>query len=283
MRLKDGGGELTRLGVAPLVGVCLVVASLPRCEGVRLGQINVAVGLLIAGAGYMGSTGRRLTGGVLFALAVLVKAQPVLLAPALFASLGVAGLGVAVGVGACYLAFLAASGLWEWEWYHWTVKAPYLARETETFTISIYRTLARIHNFEPATAARIAGALELSLAAMMVVGLVVMWRRRVRGWEWPLSWGIVCALGMSRFLEFHHLSLLCVAYVALARATERTGARIPLIAAVASLSLINFGYVRADLFKGTQSEYIYYAGLAVCGWGVWRAAMLLCEPEVETN
>ena len=258
-------------GGGPLLAACAILCFAPVAEVLRWGQNNlIALGLLAAMAWGL-TAGRRKTAGVFLAFAILCKAFPILLLPAVATGLGWAGLATVTLIGLSYLGFLGLSGLWRWEWQLWFVKMPLWTHKGDAPTISIFHTLVNLHGMEPALASRVANGIEDALALCYLAGLIWLWRRRA-GTLWMLAWGMVCILPISRFMEFHHLVFLVIPYVILLARAEQSRKMEPALGALVSFLLINGASALYDFQPGLPLEYLYYAGLLVCAIAVLRAA-----------
>ena len=271
-RAADGSGFLGRVGIAPWVAACLVLAFSPGAETLRLGQSNILVAGLIAGAAWACVRRRRGWAGALFSLAVLCKGQPLLLLPALAVGLGWPGIATLAATGAIYILGLLATGLWGWEWYFLAEKLPFWATRTDAPTLSLFSILANTHGMAPARALAWAKGFETTVALAYLLGLAALWRRGA-GILWLFCWGIVCTLALSRFLEYHHLTILLLPIAALLAAGERTARLEPLVCAVLAFGIVNAGMVARRLL-GAEAGYFCYAGLGAAAWGVWRAAWI---------
>ncbi len=85
---KEGQGPLHRLGVGSLAVALGVVSYRPATYELLAGQTDIAIALLLASTLWLAARGRRKWAGTTLALAILCKAQPILLLPAMAVALG---------------------------------------------------------------------------------------------------------------------------------------------------------------------------------------------------
>ncbi len=268
---SSGPGPLGRYGLRPFIAFLLPLAFMPAMNNLVLGQANFPVVMALAVSMCLASRGRRIAAGIVFALAVLMKAQPIVLLPAMALALGWRGFFATAAMGAAYLATLGVTGLWRYEWYHWTEKMPYWSQRPDLPTFAFYRMMVD-HGVQPAVALARAPFIEGAVAFVMLGGILGLWLRKAPP-LWIVAWALIASLPMSRFLEFHHLVQLLIPAVMLFRHGEDTGKVFYTVAALGGFLLVNVGWYIADHYHFLTGPFFYHGAILLLAVGVLAAGV----------
>lgn len=189
-----------RLTAAALIGATVVLLLKFYAHEVQLGQVNILMAVLVAGAAYQMRTGGEAAAGLLIAAAIVVKPYAVLFLPYLVARrkpasvlAAVAGLALALLLPAVVYGFGGNIALL----HHWwttvtTTTAPNLVDYNNVSALSVFTRMLG--------PGRLAEVLALGMAAALLASAAVVFFKR-RGVRFPEGLEVALLLTMMPILS----------------------------------------------------------------------------------